>query len=82
MNRQTLHLFMAIGYIGLLLIALSVVKHVAGPGSQGLSIFGIIFLLTYLRFLEKSLGIPEKSFWISKALFIVVFTVFAFWFYF
>lgn len=62
-GKNSLYFYMTIGHIGLLLIALVVMRFISvfrdTPG-QILGLVGFMFIGIYLRFLEKKMGVSKK----------------------
>lgn len=67
LNKQALYFNMIVGTIGNILIALvtmrSLVKEYDVIG-YALTLFGFVFITSYISYLEKKAGLSKKSTWI------------------
>ncbi|MFG6116879.1 hypothetical protein ACGTN9_17135 [Halobacillus sp. MO56] len=82
---KNLYFYMTVGYIGLFLIGLATLRFISvfhDPQGQAFAFFGFLLVMAYIRFMEKKLGISKKAFVLSKVIFSIVFSIFAFWLYF
>ncbi|GGD14176.1 hypothetical protein [Pontibacillus salipaludis] len=83
-EKKNLYFYMTLGYTGLLLIGLATMRLLSvihDFQGQAFGIGGFLLVWAYVRFMEKKLGISNKEFIISKVIFVVVFSIFTFWFY-
>ncbi len=84
-QKKSLYFYMTVGYIGLLLIGLAAMRYISvlhDTLGQSFALFGFIFVITYLRYTEKKMGVSKREFIISKVIFVVVFLILSIWLYF
>ena len=84
-NKIGLYVNMVLGTIGTLLIALSAVRFQAEEEDlmgNLMILFGIIFTLGYISYLEEKAGINKKWTWIRVSVFIILFASFSYFLYF
>ncbi|CQR46620.1 hypothetical protein BN1058_00889 [Paraliobacillus sp. PM-2] len=74
-RKWRLYLNMIFGSVGLLLVALAAMRHIAeGLNSGGylIVLFGFIFTMNYVNYLEEKAGISKKMTWIRGIISIIL----------
>jgi hypothetical protein len=84
-EKQKRRLLMLVGNIGLLLLGLALARItfiLDDIVTQGLVLFGLIFLGQYHRYTEKRAGVPDKEINISLVINVIVLLFLTFLFFF
>lgn len=81
LEKKRLYFQMVIGNVGVLLLGLSMLRYLSefhDSLGQGLVLFGLIFVLIYMRFLEDKAGITRRESNLSKIILVSVFVIASF----
>lgn len=84
-ENKKIYFNLFIGYLGLLLIGISVFRRISDkakdPMELGLIMFGYLLISNYFQFAENKIGIPAKVKIIFRLSFIVILLIFGFYIY-
>ncbi|MBP1949630.1 hypothetical protein [Virgibacillus litoralis] len=78
LEKKRLYFQMVIGNMGVLLLGLAMLRYLSefhDSLGQGLVLFGLIFVLIYMRFLEDKAGVTRKESNLSKIILVTIFLI-------
>ncbi|WP_456273319.1 hypothetical protein [Bacillus sp. AK031] len=87
-GKQRLYLNMIFGSVGLLLVALAAMRYIAeglNSGNNGgylIVLFGFIFTMNYVNFLEEKAGVSKKITWVRAIISIILLFVISYYLFF
>ena len=73
-EKQVLYFYMILVTIGTVLIALTTLRYMSNVNDSSgyLILFGLIFTISYINYLEKKAGISKKVIWIRNSVYTVL----------
>ncbi|WP_246880476.1 hypothetical protein [Sporosarcina sp. 6E9] len=84
-NKQSIYINMSLGTIGILLIALAAIGHLAKVNDYNGSLMislGVILTIVYINYLEKKAGINKILIWVRSGVYMVLFFSLSYFLYF
>ncbi|MES1043762.1 hypothetical protein FOA22_04460 [Heyndrickxia oleronia] len=73
-EKQVLYFYMILVTIGTVLIALTTLRYMSNVNDSSgyLILFGLIFTISYINYLERKAGISKKVIWIRNSVYTVL----------
>ncbi|WP_342540125.1 hypothetical protein MHI39_21100 [Heyndrickxia sp. FSL K6-6286] len=73
-EKEVLYFYMILVTIGTVLIALTTLRYMSNVNDSSgyLILFGLIFTISYINYLEKKAGISKKVIWIRNSVYTVL----------
>ncbi|MFH5780060.1 hypothetical protein [Heyndrickxia oleronia] len=73
-DKQVLYFYMILVTIGTVLIALTTLRYMSNVNDSSgyLILFGLIFTISYINYIEKKAGISKKVIWIRNSVYTVL----------
>lgn len=73
-DKQVLYFYIILVTIGTVLIALTTLRYMSNVNDSSgyLILFGLIFTISYINYLEKKAGISKKVIWIRNSVYTVL----------
>lgn len=74
-DNQVLYFYMILVTIGTVLIALATLRYISNVNDtygSYMILFGLIFTISYINYLEKKAGISKKVIWIRNSVYTVL----------
>ncbi|MCM3238750.1 hypothetical protein M3589_13575 [Heyndrickxia oleronia] len=74
-DKQVLYFYMILVTIGTVLIALATLRYISNVNDtygSYMILFGLLFTISYINYLEKKAGISKKVIWIRNSVYTVL----------